>query len=264
MNDGLRHLALFAVGAGVTAALLRGLRRSSCPPAVAAASVAVPAQTAPGDASRPLCVELLVHNVSKPRNLDNAVRCAAVLGVRRVLLVGRRKHEKAAAAAAADGVAAPESGAEPAAAMAPLGEAERASVTPSAAAAASSVVTTVKYYADAMAVYGRARDGAPTEPAATQRVIFVGLEIDPSAVDATVAAAEVRRRFPCCDTVVFLPGNEGTGLTPAEKVACDLFVTVRQRCRCVAASDADASGGAGSLNVNTALAVALQQFLAHA
>jgi len=177
-------------------------------------------------------VELLLHNVAKPRNIDNAVRCAAALGVDRIVLVGQRK----------DTVALPDT------------------------RGTSLVVDKAKYLAEAFAGYGRGRSGRSEENPTQQRVVLVGLEIVPCAVEASSAGAEIVRRFPRCDTVVVVPGNEGLGMSAAEREACDVFVTIAQRCRCVVEEGDDedgvCGGGAGSLNVNTATAIALHQLIA--
>jgi tRNA G18 (ribose-2'-O)-methylase SpoU len=227
MHAFTRGAALAAVGFAAAYALLAAAARLR-----QQAPAAAPAAAASG--RRPLRVEVMLHNVSKPRNLANALRCAAALGVDRTVLVGQRKADKAAAA---------DEAADPALAY-------------------------CKYMTDALALYERE---APVSDAA-KRVVFAGLEIMPGAVNAADAAAAVRRRFPACDTVVVVPGNEGTGLSQQERAVCDMFVIVPQSCRCVdpaavaaaaAESGADAGGGAGSLNVNTATAIALQQLLAH-
>ena len=225
-TDQWRTAAAVALGAAAGLAAAQ-LALAAFGPRVRPRPSAVPATPEGTAAARveaaPLRVELLLHNVAKPRNLDNAVRCAAALGVDRVVLVGQRK-EKAAEAARAKGVTVP--------------------------------IATVKYMSAVHDFFGRGAE----EPAETAAVVFAGLEIVRGAVDATEAAATVRRRFPLCRTVVVVPGNEGQGMSELERGLCDMFAVVRQDCR--VDLSAAAAGGAGSLNVNTATAVALQQLIA--
>ena len=103
-----------------------------------------------------------------------------------------------------------------------------------------------------------------------RRHILVGIEIEPNAVPAHKLRQTIQEKFPNCESVTLMPGNEGAGLLPAEKEPCDLFVYVQQFFRVATVTvqndedknddSASAAGGAGSLNVATSVAVTLSQF----
>ncbi|KAJ1445067.1 Alpha/beta knot methyltransferase [Pelagophyceae sp. CCMP2097] len=78
--------------------------------------------------------------------------------------------------------------------------------------------------------------------------LLVGIEIDDSAVSCYDAAAFGSPGRACC----FMPGNEGTGLTPRQLEACDALVYIPHY-----------GPATASLNVNAATAVVLSAF-AHA
>ena len=181
------------------------------------------------EGNKPLEIHLLIHDISKPRNLKNAIRCAAALGVDKIVLVGQRK------------------------------QAEMGDVDALLAGCSATRTELVyhKYWGQALAAYGKTRADGPS-PTVTlekheegggektqssdqenttnsnshpQKAVFVGLEIVSDSVDSTDAITHVRDKFPECDTIVLLPGNEGTGMSQLERAACDFFVIVRQECR---------------------------------
>lgn len=74
-----------------------------------------------------------------------------------------------------------------------------------------------------------------------QGVALCGIEIDPRAKDVATR--------PFSGDTCFLPGNEGAGLSDAQKAACDEIVYVRQ-----------CGNGTASLNVAAATAIVLHHF----
>jgi tRNA G18 (ribose-2'-O)-methylase SpoU len=165
-------------------------------------------------------IEVVLHDVSKPRNFENILRACAALGVTRVVTIGRRK-----------------------------------TLLEELAASHNITVERYQFFGEALANFDLA--GVP------KRTVLVGLEIVPDSVPAKDALAEVLARFPMCDRVLLMPGNEGKGMSALEKQHCDMFVHVPQFARIATTSDDDAAGGggAGSLNVGTATAIALHQLL---
>lgn len=189
-----------------------------------------------------VAVDIMLHDISKPRNLENIVQTAAVLGVRRMLTVGRRKQALEAATANA-GI-----------------ELERFQFFGNAAeglGVSRLLLASSAAEAEAAASQQPARPAtswSPTERRAVDTVV-VGIEIVPGSVTPEAAFGYIMERFPQCRRVVLLPGNEGHGMTAQEKRLCHLFVCVPQ----MSASGMD--GGVGSLNVCTATTIVAHQMI---
>ena len=230
-------------------------------------------------------VGLLLHDVSKPRNVENMMRCATALRLENVLLVGRRKELVSISGNGKTDTAVDDlqSGA-PNKAMSP---------SPSTTSFSSETgprVDHCRYFSQAILhLFGTSKSElkspladaddtsgsqsvpeeeltalAHAESPRERRVVLVGVEIKPTAVCASQLPAFIAKKYPKCEKVYFLPGNEGKGMSEQEMKYCHEFVKVSQFCALCSDEDIapDGSGGAGSMNVNTALSVVLHQFQA--
>lgn len=193
---------------------------------------------------------LLVHHVSKDRNLETLLKLSSFFNLDEVVMVGRRKLEKMANQQNDDeGVVVQESTSKLL-----------------FSATENSKIKGYKYFREALQdlqIVSSQSSSADYEKiqqhSKSKRHILVGIEIEPGAVPANKLRQSISERFPNCESVTFMPGNEGEGLIDSEKECCDMFVYVQQFFRVVSSSES-AAGGAGSLNVATSVAVTLSQF----
>eukprot|EP00760_Papus_ankaliazontas_P035416 PhM_4_TR7787/c0_g1_i1/m.94488 len=165
-------------------------------------------------------VVVCIHNISKARNVEGIVRSAAAFGAEEVVALGRKEKKRELAS-------------DP-----HLGE-------------FGVVLRSLPDFAAVREHYAVAGEKGRCR----RRVLVFGLEITPSAVEASDVWEAVMAGTDDNDEVVLVlvPGNEGTGLLSCERRHCDGYVMVRQTCAVAA------GGGSGSLNVNTALAIVLHQ-----
>ena len=171
--------------------------------------------------SGPPELTLVLRHVAKARNLGVIIRTAGALGVDEIVVVGVRKFQDEVNTFGAHGAD------------------HRVRIRSFQYASGTLRHLRERPLAEAAA-------GAP--PTAPPRVAIVGIEILPEAV--SVDSPEFARRVQCdYDRVCFLPGNEGCGLTDADKAMCDWFCCVPQY-----------SGATASLNVATAVAIVLHRF----
>jgi tRNA G18 (ribose-2'-O)-methylase SpoU len=156
---------------------------------------------------------VMVRHVSKRANMGAIVRVAGAFDATELALVGRRKQD----------------------------------VHLFGAHGADTRVAIRAFYHAYHATGYLRRDEVVTSPPHERDVMIVGLEIMPGAV--SVASYEFARRVRKAKRVVFLPGNEGAGLTDSDKELCDWFCYIPQVGQATA-----------SMNVVTAVAVALHRF----
>ena len=156
----------------------------------------------------PAC-RLMLHAVSRPLNVDGLHQIGRRLGVTEVIAVGRRKLTSALdedqGNASDDAVSRSLTGA----------------VVPGKKSSTVAGCHVSYYYYLHQAV---------EEKIDHKLHILVGIEITSDAVKASESAKYLREKFPDAQTVTFLPGNEGEGLSLHEQQHCDAFVYIPQRC----------------------------------
>lgn len=231
---------------------------------------------------------LLLHHVSKDRNLETLQNLSSnFFNLDELILVGRRKDEKQSSLKLND-----ETSSTPQ---------KFVDVNDSMIKKGTTKVRSYKYFREALEdlqIHGSdnpEKEKEPnndtnnnitkTEPFSSRhqgnhkkRHILVGIEIEPGAIPANALRQTIQQQFPDCESVTFMPGNEGSGLLQSEKDHCDLFVYVQQFFRVAVVVPPPSSspstktnqqqeegedpvaGGAGSLNVATSVAVCLSQF----
>ena len=215
----------------------------------------------------------MVHSVSKPRNVDALLTISNRLGVAEVIVVGRRKLRAAVLTANAKSAEADCEGSTN------DNDNDNEDVfvdRPSGFCTESEDGVKLSYF-------HFFRQAAEAKCDGGKRHALVGIEIAPDAIAANESAQVLAHRFPNAESITFLPGNEGTGLSELERQRCDAFVYVPQSSDCrfslvpqamirdaqrrgvpVEAQPLTAEGeggGAGSMNVVCATSVVLQQFL---